>query len=60
MSNLAMPKIDRKLIARKIDIVKDLKKIIKTENILYHEDEMRPWSRYANPRQRLRDRKSVV
>ena len=43
MSNLVMPKIDRKLIARKIDIVKDLKKIIKTENILYHEDATRPF-----------------
>ena len=27
-----MPKIDRKLISRKADIVSDLKKIIKTEN----------------------------
>ena len=38
-----MPKIDRKLIARKADIVSDLKKIIKTENILYHEDQTRPF-----------------
>ena len=38
-----MPKIDRKLIARKIGVVNDLKKIIKTENILYHEDETRPF-----------------
>ena len=38
MSNLVMPKIDRKLIAKKNDIVSDLKKIIKTENILYHQD----------------------
>jgi len=36
-----MPKIDRKLISRKADIVSDLKKIIKTENILYNEDETR-------------------
>ena len=43
MSNLAMPKIDRKLIAKKLDIVSDLKKITKSENILYHEDETRPF-----------------
>ena len=43
MSNLAMPKIDRKLIGKKKDIVADLKKIIKVENILYHEDELRPF-----------------
>ena len=43
MTNLAMPKIDRKLIARKADVVRDLKKIIKAENILYHEDETRPF-----------------
>ena len=38
-----MPKIDRKLIAKKADIVSDLKKIIKIENILHHEDELRPF-----------------
>jgi len=38
-----MPKIDRKLIAKKIDIVSDLKKIIKAENVLDHEDETRPF-----------------
>ena len=43
MSNIAMPKIDRKLIAIKADVVSDLKKIIKAENILYHEDETRPF-----------------
>ena len=43
MTNLAMPKIDRKLIASKKDIVSDLKKIIKTEYIIYHEDETRPF-----------------
>ena len=43
MSNLTMPKIDRKLIAKKSDIVADLKKIIKAENILDHEDQIRPF-----------------
>ena len=38
-----MPKIDRKLIAKKNDIVTDLKKIIKTENILYNNDEIKPF-----------------
>jgi glycolate oxidase len=43
MSNLAMPKVDRKLISKKVDIVADLKKIIKAENVLDHEDETRPF-----------------
>ena len=38
-----MPKIDRKLIAIKENVVTYLKKIIKTENIIYHEDETRPF-----------------
>ena len=38
-----MPKIDRKLIAKKADIVSDLKKIIKIENILHYEDELKPF-----------------
>tara|TARA_Y100001936_G_scaffold225196_1_gene243418 strand:- start:3 stop:1484 length:1482 start_codon:yes stop_codon:yes gene_type:complete len=38
-----MPKMDRKVIAKKANIVNDLKKIIKTENVLYHEDETRPF-----------------
>ena len=41
MTKLAMPKIDRKLISKKFDIVADLKKIIKAENILDHEDQVR-------------------
>ena len=43
MSKLFMPKIDRKLISKKKDIIADLKKIIKAENILDHEDETRPF-----------------
>ena len=43
MSNLAMPKIDRKLMARKKEVVADLKKIIKVENIIDHDDEKRPF-----------------
>ena len=43
MSKLNMPKIDRKLIARKTEIVADLKKIINDENILDHEDQIRPF-----------------
>jgi len=43
MSKLSMPKIDRKLISKKIQIVKDLKKIIKSENVLDHEDQVRPF-----------------
>ena len=43
MTKLAMPKIDRKLIAKRADVIANLKKIIKTENILTHEDEIRPF-----------------
>ncbi len=38
-----MPKIDRKLVAKKASIVQDLKKIIKEDKVLYHEDETRPF-----------------
>ena len=43
MSNLQMPKIDRKIVRRKNNIVKDLKQIIKCENILEHPDELKPF-----------------
>jgi len=38
-----MPKVDRKLMSKKVDIVADLKKIIKAENVLDHEDQIRPF-----------------
>jgi len=43
MTKLAMPKIDRKLIAKKAEVVADLKKIIKAENIIDHKDEIKPF-----------------
>ena len=43
MTKIAMPKIDRKLLAKKKMIIKNLKKIIKTENVLDHEDQTRPF-----------------
>jgi glycolate oxidase len=43
MTKLAMPKIDRKLISKKIEVIADLKKIVKDENILGHEDQTRPF-----------------
>ena len=43
MTKLAMPKVDRKLISKKNDIIADLKKIVKAENILDHEDQIRPF-----------------
>ena len=43
MTKLGMPKIDRKLISKKLDVIADLKKIIKAENILDHEDQIRPF-----------------
>ena len=43
MSKLAMPKIDRKLLSKKAQIIQSLKKIVKEENILDHEDQTRPF-----------------
>jgi glycolate oxidase len=43
MTKLAMPKIDRKLLARKEKIFIELKRIIKPENVLDHEDQIRPF-----------------
>ena len=38
-----MPKVDRKLLSKKVEIVKNLKKLIKPENVLDHEDQLRPF-----------------
>ena len=38
-----MPKIDRKVVSRKEDIVADLRKIINAKNVLDHEDQIRPF-----------------
>ena len=43
MTKLIMPKIDRKLITKKAEVITSLKKIIKAENIIDHDDEIRPF-----------------
>ena len=43
MTNLQMPKIDRKIVKRKNDIVKNIKKIINSQNVLEHPDELKPF-----------------
>ncbi len=43
MTKLAMPKIDRKLISKKVEVVANLKKIINAENVLDHVDLTRPF-----------------
>ena len=43
MTKLAMPKIDRKTLSRKEIIIEQLKKIIKSDNVLGHADETRPF-----------------
>ena len=43
MTKLAMPKVDRKILAKKKIIVESLKKIVRRENVLDHEDETRPF-----------------
>ena len=43
MTKLAMPKVDRKLISKKADLMADLRKILKSDNVLDHEDQIRPF-----------------
>ena len=43
MTNLRMPKVDRKIILKKDIIVKNLKKIINPEHVLDHQDELKPY-----------------
>jgi len=43
MTKLTMPRIDRKLLSKKNDVIESLKKIIKAENIIDHEDQTRPF-----------------
>ena len=43
MSKLAMPRVDRKLLSKKEKLLKDFKKIVKSENVLDHEDQIRPF-----------------
>ena len=43
MTKLSMPKIDRKLLSKKVEVIANLKKIIKADNILDHEDQTRPF-----------------
>ena len=43
MTNLSMPKVDRKTILKKDIIVKQLKKIINPKNVLDHQDELKPY-----------------
>tara|TARA_Y100001970_G_scaffold293669_1_gene442145 strand:+ start:753 stop:2249 length:1497 start_codon:yes stop_codon:yes gene_type:complete len=43
MTKLVMPKIDRKLLAKKAEVIESFKKIIKAENVIDHEDQKRPF-----------------
>ena len=43
MTKLMMPKVDRKLLLKKDTIIANLKKIIRAENVLDHEDQVRPY-----------------
>jgi len=43
MTKLTMPKVDRKIILKRDEITENLKKILKSENILSHEDQTRPF-----------------
>jgi glycolate oxidase len=43
MTSLQMPKVDKSILSNKDKIALDLSKILKSENILSHEDEVRPY-----------------
>tara|TARA_Y100000590_G_scaffold144531_1_gene166143 strand:- start:3612 stop:5108 length:1497 start_codon:yes stop_codon:yes gene_type:complete len=43
MTEMVMPRIDRKLLSNKDKVIKNLKKIIKSENVLDHEDQVKPF-----------------
>ena len=43
MSTLQMPKVEKSIISNKNEIVSDLEKIVKSENILSDKDELRPY-----------------
>ena len=38
-----MPRVDRKLLSKKKEIVESLKKLVRSENVLDHEDQIRPF-----------------
>jgi glycolate oxidase len=43
MTELALPKVDKKIIERKEEIVKNLSKISGSDNVLSHPDEIKPY-----------------
>ena len=43
MTELALPKVDKKIIERKDEIVKNLSKISGSDNVLSHRDEIKPY-----------------
>ncbi len=43
MSKLVMPKIDRKLLKNNLEVIEGLRKIVKSENVLNHQDELKPF-----------------
>ena len=43
MTSLQMPKVERSIISNKDKIVSDIGKIINEENILSHNDEIKPY-----------------
>ena len=43
MTSLQMPKVQKSILNKKDEIISEVKKIIKKENVLSHEDEIRPY-----------------
>ena len=43
MSNIALPKIDQSILAKKATIISNLKKITNSENVLSEDDEVKAY-----------------
>ena len=43
MTGLQMPKVQKSIISNRDKIISDIRKIIRKENVLSHEDEIRPY-----------------
>ena len=43
MTSLQMPKVDKSIVQKKDKIVSDLQKILKKDNVLFTDDQVRPY-----------------
>ena len=43
MTSLQMPKVEKSIISNKDKIISDIEKIVNPENVLFHQDEIKPY-----------------